>query len=420
MLAARVSLAILRGDLNAAEEHADRALRIQALSGYLWAAGLFLPALALARLDRGDAEGAKAALARWDETADDLGRITTSLLRTLVAVRCGEAGREALPQMPRMPSQPLLGAQDWAILSIEIARELHDPALAAKATDLLEATIGRGMIVSSSLPVLLSRAAAMGHALLGRGAYARRRFADAIQFADDHGAHAEGARARLGLAQLEADRDPAVALVMLRQALPVLERLAAGPILTEAGQLAERLGMGAGRPEAGAEPIADQASVLFLDVVDSTRLTEEWGDVEYRNKARSLERRLRLTIAEHGGAVMPGINLGDGLVALFRSSDKAVHAGLAAVRASQGDVLRLHVGVHHGSVLRERDAVYGSAVNIASRVCAISSPDEVLVSAASHGLLTKQDVPGIAFVDRGSQRLKGFAEPQRVFAVVPA
>jgi class 3 adenylate cyclase len=97
-----------------------------------------------------------------------------------------------------------------------------------------------------------------------------------------------------------------------------------------------------------------------------------------------------------------------------------VNAAFAAIRASQADVLRLHVGVHHGSVLRERDAVYGSAVNIASRVCALSSPDEVLVSATSHGLLTKSDAPGIAFVDRGTQRFKGVTDLQRVFAVVPA
>ena len=178
--------------------------------------------------------------------------------------------------------------------------------------------------------------------------------------------------------------------------------------------------MGAGITTAREEPITEQASVLFLDVVDSTRLTEEWGDVTYRNKARSLEHRLRLTIVEHGGTVMPGINLGDGLVALFRSSDEAVHGALAAVRASQGDELRLHVGVHHGSVLREGDAVYGSAVNIAARVCALSSPDEVLVSATSHRHLTSNDVPGIAFVDRGTQRLKGLADLQHVFAVVPA
>jgi class 3 adenylate cyclase len=116
---------------------------------------------------------------------------------------------------------------------------------------------------------------------------------------------------------------------------------------------------------------------------------------------------------------MPGINLGDGLVALFPTPAAAVGAAFGSVRAGRGGDLRLHVGVHQGKVLRERNAVYGSAVNVAARICALSSPDEVLVSEHLHRTLADTGAAGIAFVDRGRQRLKGLATPQRLYAAVP-
>jgi class 3 adenylate cyclase len=117
---------------------------------------------------------------------------------------------------------------------------------------------------------------------------------------------------------------------------------------------------------------------------------------------------------------MPGINLGDGLVALFPAPGDALLAAFGAVRAGQGDVLRLHIGLHHGTVLREGDATYGAAVNVAARVCGLSSPDEVLVTDEVRRLLNSHDGDGVAFVDRGIYVLKGVATPRRVFGALPA
>jgi class 3 adenylate cyclase len=320
-----------------------------------------------------------------------------------------------------MPKEPMLGAQDLAALVIDMARSLDTPEIVRPAVELLEATIDRGMIVSSSLAVLLTRVAGDGHALLGDADRARRRYADAIQLADNTGAHTEAAFARLGLAGLEARHDRAVAIATLRSALPLLEQLSLHPALAEATALAQRLGLDPDNArESHGRPVSETTTVLFLDVVDSTRLTEELGNVEYRDRARALERRLRLVIAEHDGTAMPGINLGDGLVALFPSPRSAVIAAFGALRAGQGDVLRLHIGLHHGTVLREGDATYGTGVNIAARVCALSSPDEVLVTDDLQRLLDSTGEGEVAFVDRGIYVLKGVAAPKRVFAALQA
>lgn len=420
VIAARVDLALMCGDVMAAEEDVDRALRLQVLSGYRWPAALMLPALALARLNRGDTDGASEIISTWEENADDLSRsVFIALMRNLVAVRAGRAGREVLDLLPRMPKEPLLGAQDLAALVIDMARSLDEPGIAREAVDLLEATIDRGMIVSSSLAVMLTRVAGDGHALLGDATRARRRYADAIQLADNTGARTEAAFARLGLARLETNHDHAVAIATLRSALPLLEQLSLHPALAEATALARRLGLDtANARDPHSPPVSETSTVLFLDVVDSTRLTEELGNVDYRDRARALERRLRLLIAERGGTAMSGINLGDGLVALFSSPGDAVVAAFGAVRAGQGDVLRLHIGLHHGTVLREGDATYGTAVNVAARVCALSSPDEVLVTDDLQRLLDGIEGSEVAFVDRGIYLLKGVAAPQRVFAAL--
>jgi len=198
------------------------------------------------------------------------------------------------------------------------------------------------------------------------------------------------------------------------------DQLTLVPARTEAAALAEQLGVAeTHEAEPTSQPLPEQATVLFVDVVDSTRLTEELGDVEYRDRARRLEQRLRLVVAEHDGAAMPGINLGDGLLALFSSARPAVDTAIAAVDAAREGSLRLHLGLHQGAVLRERNATYGRTVNAAARICAQSSPDEILVSDALHRTLTRADAPGLAFVDRGRHRLKGIAEEQQLFAVVP-
>jgi class 3 adenylate cyclase len=419
VLATRVGIAALRGEFALAEDLAEHALRLQRLSGYQWAAGLFLPALALAHLERGDPGRAEAAIVEWERTADDLSRIPIRMLRDVVAVRSGRAGAETLARLPGLPGEPLLGAQDWAMLTIELGTLLDAPSVVEPAVALVEATLDRGMRISSSLGRSLDRAAAEGHLLLGHTEAARARFAAAIELADRTGAIAEGAFARLGLARLEAAPDRAAAAQALRAALPVLEQLHLAPALRLADDLATALGADLEHATASdAAPVSQTTTVLFFDVVDSTRLTEELGDVAYWHRARGLETRLRTVVAQAGGTTLPGVNVGDGLIALFDVPAAAVSAAISAIDAAEPTQLRLHAGLHHGPILRRGDTVYGATVNLAARVCAQSGPDEVLVSEPVRMLVSNEpDVP-LAFVDRGVHTLKGVETPQRLHAAV--
>ena len=162
------------------------------------------------------------------------------------------------------------------------------------------------------------------------------------------------------------------------------------------------------------------AIILFADIVDSTGLTERLGDTAFREKARELDGTLRGIIRESGGTPVEGRTLGDGVLAVFTSARQAIAAARRCGEAGDNAGLPLHLGLHAGDVTRETDPdgrsnVYGGAVNIASRISALSAPGEVLVSDIVRGLARTS--AGVTFEDRGEQSLKGVGEPVRLFAV---
>ena len=184
-----------------------------------------------------------------------------------------------------------------------------------------------------------------------------------------------------------------------------------------ASAIAEFLGGPAPLPARTTTPelASDTAVILFADIVDSTALTERLGDAPFRELARELDGSLRNIIREHAGTPVEGKLLGDGVLAVFTSARQTIQAGLRCNAATQGGQLQLHVGIHAGDVSREDGNVYGGAVNIAARIADASPPGEVLVSQTVRDLARTS--AGVSFEDRGEQRLKGIAEPLRLFAV---
>jgi class 3 adenylate cyclase/pimeloyl-ACP methyl ester carboxylesterase len=161
--------------------------------------------------------------------------------------------------------------------------------------------------------------------------------------------------------------------------------------------------------------LSGTAIILFADIADSTALTEHLGDVAFRGKARDLDTALRTIIREHGGTAIEGKLLGDGVLAVFTAARDAITAALACRDAGRNLGLDLHLGLHAGDVIREEGNVFGGAVNIASRISALSAPGEVLVSDTVRSLARTS--AGVSFEDRGEQRLKGVEDPIRLFEV---
>jgi class 3 adenylate cyclase len=169
--------------------------------------------------------------------------------------------------------------------------------------------------------------------------------------------------------------------------------------------------------EPGAEGVlpSGTAIILFADIVDSTALTERMGDAAFRERARALDALLRSIIAEGGGTTIDAKTLGDGVLATFPAASQAIDAALRCGIAGDEQSLPLHLGLHAGDVIREANNVFGGAVNIASRISALSAPGEVLVSRTVADLARTS--AGVTFADRGEHALKGIADAVRVYAV---
>ena len=153
------------------------------------------------------------------------------------------------------------------------------------------------------------------------------------------------------------------------------------------------------------------ATVLYVDVVDSTRLAAELGDRGWGEVLDEFEDIVRTEIHATGGELVK--TAGDSCLATFSRPADAVRTGLA-IRDRVGNIdLAIRGGVHTGELQLRGDDIAGIAVHIGQRVCALARPGEVLVSRTVVDLVAGS---GIAFSDRGAAELKGVPGEWQLFA----
>ncbi|MFI5254626.1 MAG: adenylate/guanylate cyclase domain-containing protein [Candidatus Limnocylindrales bacterium] len=161
------------------------------------------------------------------------------------------------------------------------------------------------------------------------------------------------------------------------------------------------------------EPERQLSTVLFTDIVGSTRLAAELGDRRWSGLLADHHRIVRDRLADFRGRVIE--TAGDGVFALVDGPARAVRGASAVIEAVRPLGLEIRAGVHTGEVELAGDKVTGLAVHIGARVAAQAGPGEVLVSGTVHDLVVGS---GIAFTDRGSRELAGVPGTWRLYAVV--
>ena len=153
------------------------------------------------------------------------------------------------------------------------------------------------------------------------------------------------------------------------------------------------------------------ATVLFTDIVDSTRSAATMGDQAWRRLLDNHDQLAIQTIEKHRGTLVK--STGDGILATFDGPGRAVRCALAFGTASKQIGLPLRAGLHTGEIeIRGRD-IGGIAVHAAARVMAQSQPSEVLVSRVLTDLVAGA---GLKFAERGSHELKGLPGRWDLFA----
>jgi class 3 adenylate cyclase len=183
---------------------------------------------------------------------------------------------------------------------------------------------------------------------------------------------------------------------------------------------------GAGNPEAIAGEIEEfltgarttgsaeriLTTVLFTDIVESTRRAAELGDSAWRELLERHDALVRAQLDLFRGREVK--QTGDGFVARFDGPARAIRCACAITDEAPELGIQVRAGLHTGECELIGDDIGGLAVHVAARVGARAGAGEVLVSGTVKDLVMGS---GIDLVDRGTNELKGVPGEWRLFAV---
>src|SRR2546425_576263 len=192
-------------------------------------------------------------------------------------------------------------------------------------------------------------------------------------------------------------------------------------------------------PQTAPPPDAErrQLTVMFCDLVDSTKLSSQLDPEEYREVVRAYQQVCTEVIQRYDGHIAQ--LLGDGLLVYFGypyahedDAQRAVHAGLGIIEAvealntrlepAKGIQLAVRLGIHTGLVVvgdmggagRQEQLALGEVPNIASRIEGLAEPNTIMISADTYRLIQGY----FECQALGAQALRGVAEPLHVYQVL--
>ena len=165
---------------------------------------------------------------------------------------------------------------------------------------------------------------------------------------------------------------------------------------------------------APASPTVERAlaTVVFTDIVDSTKRAKTLGDRRWKDLLNFHENSAKDIVTAHSGRLIEFT--GDGLLATFDGPGRAIRS----VRSLQQELARadLHIrtGIHTGEIELRGHGIAGIAVHLAARVMALAGSDEILVTSTLKDLVIGSD---LEFDNRGAHNLKGIDGQWQLYSV---
>jgi len=156
------------------------------------------------------------------------------------------------------------------------------------------------------------------------------------------------------------------------------------------------------------------ATVMFTDIVDSTRQAAQAGDRGWRELIERHDELTRRQLERFRGREVK--TLGDGFLATFDGPARAIECACAIRDGVHPIGLEVRAGLHTGECELAGDDVRGMAVNIGARIGSLAQANEVLVSGTVKDLVVGAD---LEFADRGEHELKGVPGTWRLFSASP-
>lgn len=159
-------------------------------------------------------------------------------------------------------------------------------------------------------------------------------------------------------------------------------------------------------------------TILFTDMEASTAMTQRLGDAAAQNLVREHNTAVREALRRYEGHEIK--HTGDGIMASFGSASLAVECAIHIQRSlapeapGRGEAFRVCIGINAGEPVAEEDDLFGTAVQLAKRVCEAAAPGQILTSNVVRELCAGKR---FAFESRGPATLKGFEKPIPLFEV---
>jgi len=184
----------------------------------------------------------------------------------------------------------------------------------------------------------------------------------------------------------------------------------------DASTVAQFLGRITDPETAKGQPIQDSAfrAILFVDMVSSTNITKTLGDFKALSLVRRYREIVRRALVDNGGKEVD--RAGDGFLTSFASAYAAVKCAITIQRGlymesagrTDGVTVQARIGIGAGEPVRDGDALFGSTVNLTSRICDCGEPGQIIAARIVRELCLGKDV---TFTSIGPRILKGFDDP---------
>jgi adenylate cyclase len=157
-------------------------------------------------------------------------------------------------------------------------------------------------------------------------------------------------------------------------------------------------------------------AIVFTDIVGSTDMTSEYGDIKAQQILRAHNAAVRAALARFSGREIK--HTGDGIMATFEHVPDSVWGMIDVFKAVQAHnqlqpeiPLRIRIGINAGEPISAENDYYGLAVTLAARICAQADMNQILVSQIVRDLCEGTE---LEFADRGAAQLKGIKQAQPI------
>jgi class 3 adenylate cyclase len=168
-------------------------------------------------------------------------------------------------------------------------------------------------------------------------------------------------------------------------------------------------GQSAGEMDAG------HRAILFTDIVGSTEMTARLGDRMATELVRAHDSIVHRSLGQHTGREVK--HTGDGIMATFASTAAAVDCAIAIQQEFRNynrgnrEPIHVRIGLDCGEPVEDSNDLFGATVQLAARLCAVASSDQILVS---ENIFREYGIAQL-FAQATRRRLKGFPKPVLAF-----